>query len=157
MVKNLIWKKLNSYKSSEYICAIDYQYLALPYYCLRSCIPMPKENLLTNSFNLNKESWQKLPCNLPSQIQCSSHLCCCTHSWTIYWWFLSSKYKMKTWRDRWRLHSGQRWSGRSWRSQRKRPGMSCPRTQRQSQTFANQSFNVWKTKDRGFTGYWTHL
>ena len=29
-----------------------------------------------------------LPCNLPSQIQCSSHLCCCTRSWTRCRWFL---------------------------------------------------------------------
>ena len=57
--------------------------------------------------------------------------------------------KMMTWRGRWRPHSGRRWSGRSWPSLRKRPGTSCPRTQPQSQTLGNESFNLWRIKDRG--------
>ena len=52
--------------------------------------------------------------------------------------------QMMTWRGRWPPHSGQRWSGRSWRSRQRRRGTSCPRTRQQSQTLQNKSFDMWR-------------
>ena len=78
------------------------KYLALPNNCLRSGVPMPKkylskkcvsiktQNILT-MFALNDDKIV-IPCNPPSRIQCSSHLCCCTHSWaTFFCWGLLQK------------------------------------------------------------------
>ena len=65
------------------------KYLALPYDCLCSSIPMPKEHLLKKNVAMFVLNWELLPCSLRSQIRCSNHLCCYTHSWATCWWHLS--------------------------------------------------------------------
>ena len=56
---------------------------------------------------------------------------------------------MMTWQGRWPPHSGQRWSGRSWRSRRRRRGTSCPRTRQQSQTLRKKELQSVKIESFG--------